>query len=351
MKTSTMVYAALFCAAMIASYLTWTKAPEEVDEDGGIVLIDAKPEDIAKIEYTSEKVDVTFDQKTDDLGQYLWVSTTRRVSSKKPKNPHDPHAGHDHGDEEEPDKAEDDAGEVKIEKSAFKAGKTGEQLLDDLAPFRVSRKLEVSKEQLEDFGFDDPKGTLTVSTASGTTRKYEVGETAYGHKHVYLRDTDGGDVYVIKRSIISPLERADSRLPEKELFEGPESDITTAHISTPSGKLQLVQRNREDAAKSTWTAPDSDAANASADAWLDKVFRLRSQGYVADKPQAELVFAVKLEFAERDKPIKLEVLRGADDKGEELWLAKSEYTRGFVKLNPPIASDVAADVATLFAAE
>lgn len=359
MKTSTIVYAALFCAAMIASYLTWTKAPETVDDDGGIVLINAKPAEIAKIEYTSKDVDATFEQKTDELGKYLWVTTTRRVTKKKADTPSDPHAGmHDHGDDDghdhpEPAPANDQVdGEKQVDNLVFKAGKAGEQLLEELAPFRVSRKLDLDKGDFADFGLDDPQGTLAVSTVSGTSRKFEVGATAYGHKHVYLRDTDSGEVFVIKRSIVSPLDRADTRLPEKELFEGPASDITTASISTPTGSLQLVQRNRDDASKSSWTAPDSDTANPSADSWLDKVFRLRSNGYIpaSEQPEAELVFAVKLDFEDR-KPVRLEVLRGADDNGEEMWVARSEFTRGMVKLNPSIAADAAADIATLFAAE
>ena len=89
-----------------------------------------------------------------------------------------------------------------------------------------------------------------------------------------------------------------------------------------------------------------------ADAWLDKVFRLRSSGYVepGKEPQTEMVFAVKLEL-EDSKPVKIEVLRGSDEKGEEAWFARSEYTRGLVTLNAPIAADAAADLATLFTAE
>lgn len=362
MKTSTMVYAALFCAAMIASYLTWTKEPEPIDDDGSIVLIDAKPDDVAKIIYTSKDLDATFEHKKDDLGSYVWVSATRQVEKKKQlPNPHDPHAGLDmkkgqtNGGTTGPaEVAEPPEEKPKIteKKLAFKAGKAGDQLLEDLAPFKVSRKLDVGADDLKKFGFDEPSGTLTVVTTSGTERKFEIGDTAYGHKHVYLRDPATKEVFVMKRSIVSPLERADTRLPEKELFDGAVSTIEKVSIATASDSLNLVQRNRDDEAKASWTAPDSDTANASADSWLDKVFRLRASDYVdpATKPQTELVFAVKLDF-EDAKPVKIEVFRGVDDKGEEAWYARSEYTRGLVTLNSGMASDAAADVATLFAGE
>lgn len=344
MKTTTLAYAALFCAAMVASYLTWTRDAEPVSEDGGIVLIEAKPDEIAKVHYTSKDVDVTFEHRSDDLGNYLWVTATRSVKKAKMPNPHDPH-GHE-APEEEPAAAEEKT------TTSFKAGTAGDQLLADLAPFRVVRRLDVGEDKLADFGFDEPSGTLAVTTKSGTERKFDVGDTAYGHKHVYLRDAASKEVFVIKRSIVSPLDRADSNLPEKELFPGTVSDVKSAAIAAPSGSLNLVQRFRDDAAKATWTAPDDETPNTTADAWLDKVFRLRSNGYVepGKEPQAELVFAVKLEL-EDSKPVKIEVLRGADEKGEEAWYARSEYTRGLVTLNAPIAADAAADLATLFTTE
>lgn len=359
MKTTTMVYAALFCVAMVASYLTWTAEPEPVDEEGSVVLIDAKPTEIAKIAYTSKDSDATFEQKSDDLGDFLWVTTTRRVESKSPiKNPHVPpvdtaDAG-DAGDAAEvaPAPVPPTPPTVKVETAAFKAGKAGEQLLAELAPFRVARKLDVKEGDLADFGLDAPGATLSVTTKSGTTRNFEIGDTAYGHKNVYLRDTASKEVFVMKRSVVSPLERADTKLPEKELFAGEPSAVAKASIVTATGSLHLVQRNRDDAAKASWTAADSDTVNPTADAWLDKVFRLRSTGYLpaTQKTETETVFAVKLEFDE-GKPVKIEVLRGADEKGEEVWFARSEFTRGLVTLSSGLAADAAADLATLFATE
>ena len=346
MKTSAIVYAALFTITMIASYLTWTADPEPVDDDGSIVLLDTKPEDVAKISFTSKDIDVEIENKSDDLGTYLWGATERRVDKTKRKNPHDPHAV-------APDGAETEKkGDDEIEKLAFKAGKAAEALIDAFAPFRVTRKLNVPEDKLADYGFDEPSGNIVLSTKSGKEHKFQVGDTAYGHKHVYLRDEASGEVYVIKRDLVGPLERADTRLPEKELFPGDVSGITKATITTPSDTLALVQRNRDDAAKAMWTTSNDTAPNAVADSWLDKVFRLRSAGYVATEPQTELVVAVKLEFEDGDhKPVRLELLRGADPKtGEESWYARSEYTRAVVKLNSGMASDTAADVATLFAA-
>lgn len=380
MQRSTIVYAVLFVVAMIGAYVSWTHEPA-TEADGGVVLIDAKPEQMASIRYETKELDATLEIKEDELGRYLWVTTERRVEKVKPpspRDPHDPHGSQDGVDPHAPDTGEahkgadagTDAGEAPkvadaeeppkpeptvettTETAAFKAGKAGDQLLEDLAPFRVSRALEVTEADLTEFGFDDPKGKLVLTTKSGKERKFDVGETAYGHRNVYIRDTDDGTVYVMKRSIVNPLDRADTRLPEKELFEGPVADIARVAITTAQNSLEAVQRNRDDASKATWTAPDSEEANQSVDSWLDKVFRLRASEYasVTAKPQLESAFAVKLYF-EKDEPVTIEVMRGAAADGEPDWYARSGYTRGLVKLNGNLASDAAADVATLFAGD
>lgn len=336
------VYAILFVTALIGAYASWTHEPAE-EKAEGVVLIDAKPGEVARIAYESEDIDVTLEPREDDLGEYLWVSTTRRKKNRIPANPHAK-------PESQPEEEDD---EPTIEKSSFKAGKTGDKLIEDLAPFRVARSLDVSEEELEEFGFDEPKGTLTVETKKGDTKKFEIGGSAYGFKNMYLRDADSGDVYVIKRSLVSPLERADSRLPEKQLFPVERADVEQVAITTGEQSLEFVHRNRDDAAAATWTAPGSDESNSTAESWLDKVFRLRASGYVPEDQEPgplEPVFAVKAQPEEGDA-VTLQVLRGGvGEDGEATWYAKSDFTRGLVELNGNLASDAADDLATLFEA-
>jgi hypothetical protein len=334
------VYAVLFIAALIGAYVSWTHEPAE-ERAEGVVLVDAEPSQVSRITYESEDIDVTLEPREDDLGEYLWVSTTRRKS----RIPANPHARPDDGEAEEEK-------EPKIEKSAFKAGKTGDKLLEDLAPFSVARALDVSEDELDEFGFDEPKGTLVVETKKGKKKSFEIGDSAYGFKTVYLRDTDSGKVYVIEKSVISPLNRADSRLPEKELFPAERADVERLTIKTADDTLEFVQRNRDDSAAATWTAPGSDESNPTAESWIDKVFRLRASGYVGedDEPEGlESVFAVKIDA--EDGETTLEVSRGPGEEGQMKWYAKSDFTRGLVELNGNLASDAADDLATLFSAE
>lgn len=335
MRRVTFAYAALFCVAMVFAYDTWTTAPEVADDSGETVLLDLKPKDLRAITFASEEIDVQLLPKQDALGEFVWVTTNRHLDSSKP-TPARP--------------ATDGPAVLSDEKLAFKAGKMGTQLVESLAPLKITRRLEVSADDLANFGLTEPKATLGLERTNGTTHTFEVGDTAYGHKHLYLRDTKSGDVYVFRRAHIVTLERADSRLPEQELFEGTESGITAVTITAPNGQLELVQRNRDDASAASWTAPNSEAVNSTAGAWLDKVFRLRSARYVADADTSERVVAVKLSF-DGKPPTTIEIFRSMSDSGEEQWFARSEFTRGLVQLSSGVAADAAADIATLFGSE
>lgn len=336
MKRVTMIYAVLFVIALGGAYASWTHEPEASTDDG-VVLIDAKPDEIASVSYTTKDVDVTLDMKDDELGSYIWVTTERENPRRAPPaDPNDP-------DAKPPEPV------AETTKATFKAGSAGDQLLEELAPFRVSRSIQVQDDELDEFGFDNPTGTLTVATKDGQKRTFEIGATAYGHKNTYLRDAESNEVYVIKRSVVSPLDRADTRLPEKELFQFPVAEIERAVATNAEQTLEFVQRNRDDEAKSQWTAPDSDETLPTVDAWLDKVFRLRASSYTTDKAagQFETAFAVKL-LPEDGQPVTLEVLRGMNDKGETTWFARSQYTRGLVELNGNLAADAADDIPAVF---
>ena len=62
--------------------------------------------------------------------------------------------------------------------------------------------------------------------------------------------------------------------------------------------------------------------------------------------QLEDVFGFAVRTTDR-KQIHVTVSRGYDENGEELWYAKSEHTRGLVKLQKALAAEVAADLANV----
>lgn len=332
---SVIVYALLFVAACAAAWLSWTRDVEQSEAEG-VVLLQAAPEDVEKVTFESEEIDVTLTRRSDERGDYVWAETTRRRRRHVPRDPHGAPA--------------DGASEAETteQTASFKAGVTAEQIFEDLAPFRASRRLEVGADRVAEFGFDDPQGELSITTRGDERVVFEIGDTGYGHRHVYLRD-EKGDIYVADNSLVGPLERADTRLPDKRLFDFERADVERATITTGTESLQLVQRNREDAAAARWTEPGSEEPNESAQSWLDKLFRLRSSGYVSSGGPAEreAAFSVKLEPADAP-PAVVTVFRSAGTESAPSWYAKSDFTRGLVELNSSIAADIADDLGTLF---
>ncbi len=329
---STLAYGAVFLFLMAAAYASWTHE-EEPGSDEGVVLLDAGPDDVESVRFEGEDLEATLEVRTDDLGRYAWVTTTRTIAAAGP----DPSAP---------------SGAGATRRQEFKAGTTGDQLLEDLAPLEVVRELEVTDKDLEEFGLDDPKGKLVVS-AGGKEVELEIGAPGYGHRNVYLRDAETKKVYVAKKTMINPLERADTRLPDKRLIEFERGDVAGVEIVSGGTSLELVQKNREDAAAARWTPPGSDESVETAQNWLDKVFRLRANGYVPAKETPsplEPAFSVHFRPAE-GKPVRLEVLRSQTPDGEPAYFAKSQFTRGLVELSAPIASDVVEDLATVLPAE
>lgn len=359
---STIIYAVSFLLAMGAAYASWTHEPEgAVDE--GVVLLNVKPEELARVEYSGEDFRATLELQEDERGRFAWVETERQTPKRRAPDPHDPHGHgdpHDHEDPHGHDEAdpaaategegEGDEPDVETTTASFKAGTAGDQLVEDLAPFRVVRRLEVPADRLAEFGFGDPEtppSKLTLTAVDGRSLELEVGSSGYGRRNVYVRNAEDGQIYVAKKTVVDPLERADTRLPDKRLFGFERADVERVTIATGELSLPLVQRNREDAAAARWTGPDSDEPRESAQNWLDKVFRLRATEYVPEAGKTlDLAFSVKFS-PEDDEPLVLQVFRGAGDDGEPAFFAKSEFTRGLVKLSAPIATDIVEDLATL----
>ena len=90
-------------------------------------------------------------------------------------------------------------------------------------------------------------------------------------------------------------------------------------------------------------------ADAVAEGWLDKFFRLRSRGYVqTDEVPTGLTSQFTVQTTdEAGVSARLEVLTGTDEKGEEGWYARSQHTRELVKLDKRLASETREDLDTV----
>jgi hypothetical protein len=369
-------YLVLLVGLLGASYMSWT-AEDTGEPAEGVVLVQADSESLTGLNYTSDKLVVDIQVRSDAVGDHLWVDLTEIkekpapktdpaevIEDKVPEEPAEVHSdddGHDHGDDDEDDTeheagAEDEEEEAPVEmireekQQAFMAGDAGQKLIDSLAPLMAKRLIETSGDKTSEFGLDDPDAVLTIRRQGKPDRVLEIGGEAYGVKDRYVRDTDSGKVYLVDDQTFKPLQYAKSRLPERNLIPTDKGEVVSVAVDSDGQKVTLEHRNRDDKDAEFWGVQGSEDASDVAEAWLDKVFRLRSAGYIqtADIPTGLTPAFTMIVTGADGVATSVTVSSGSDPDGKETWYAKSTHTRELVKLHKVLASEAAEDLATVF---
>ena len=209
------VLSALLVAALVGSYLTWTaEAPVEDGDKVAVYVADA--DDLQQVKWTGDDQIVQVEQKSDALGDYLWITSIEKVypkAEKKEEPADDGHGhghGHDHGDEgdegedaeaeegedtegadatEEAEEAPEDRGTPEIKTVSFLGNDVAQTMWDNFAPLQALRELEpdpVNPVEATVFGFADPHATIEVVRGSGPLTLTVGGET-YGAKDRYVQ--------------------------------------------------------------------------------------------------------------------------------------------------------------------
>jgi hypothetical protein len=340
MKRGVIVYAGLLLIALVLAYNAWTHEGE-ADLSEATVVLAADPDDLEGIDFSSDKVDVTLDVLEDAHGKYVWVTATPKTTGEqkdetKADEPPDPHA---------PQPEEDDG---KAEE--FKAGKSGDTIVEGVAPFVVKRQLEgVAEDQLGELGLDPPEATLTIRRKGRDAKTFELGGGKYGGTNFYARDPDDGKIYVVDGTLVRPLQSAKRTLPDRTLVGVPNNEIEKIDVRSGDASATFVQHNPDDAEATFWSTAGSEDKNAAVATWIDKTLAMRSSSYIASgsEPEGlEEAFSFTAHTSDK-KQVTVTVLRGWGENGEEAWYARSEHTRALVQLHRTAASDANTDVATV----
>ena len=361
MTRSILIHGALLTVALGLSYSKWSS--EEVQEsEEGAVIVDAEPGDLSEVRFESEEQRLVMTFKSDDHGDFIWVENVDVKTKKAPPPPTPPAEGEKGESEEETSEQSTETPEpvatepvvtepvVTEETKVFKAGKAGRDLAGKLAPFVAKRQLDgVTDEQLEALGLVTPSGTLTLTRTGKSPVVVEVGGEAYGTRDRYVRDKESGRIYIVAADVLRPIEHAKTRLPDRDILGAKQPELTHLAVETSDGSAKFEQRNRDDRKAAYWAAPGAEGADAVAEGWLDKFFRLRSRGYVqTDEVPTGLTSQFTVQTTdEAGVSARLEVLTGTDEKGEEGWYARSQHTRELVKLDKRLASETREDLDTV----
>ncbi len=332
MNRSVIIYATVLVASIVWAYVTWTHEGE-LDPDEAVVILDGKPEGLVTVVYDSDKVDVTLSMYNDELGRYGWAEVVPKSDGEEPPpasdNPHAPPP---------PDTSP----------AAFKVGKSGDTMIAGLAPFAAKRRLEgVAEDQLPDLGLQPPEATLTIAREGREPKTYELGGNAFGGVNVYVRDPSDGALYLVDAKLIAPLQAAKRTLVDRTLFPGAQKEVRQVSVNEGSRSVTFSQKNPDDPDARFWARDGEDSADPGAAAWLDKALTLSAAEYVPDgeaPPDLAPVFSMVVDSAEQKVPVTVQVMRGINEDGEDAFFAKSEHTRGLVRLHRSLAAEAAADL-------
>ncbi|MDP2310253.1 MAG: DUF4340 domain-containing protein [Pseudomonadota bacterium] len=318
MNKSVIVFAGLLVLSLGAAWQRYTGGEETPKE--GVVLIDAKAAELEKVVYTSPELTITFEQRTDDFGRYGWVTVEDR--KKKGKD------------------AAADAAPVEPKVTRFKTGIAADKVVEAFTPMVGLRKLEnVDDAQLTSFGLSAPDTTVAVS-AGGKTTVFELGGETYGTKDRYAKNQGDGKVYVIDDEPFKTLKFAATRLPERGLSTSKVEQIDGLSLGVGATNASWTQKNKDDKAAAYWEREGGTGKDETFGNWIDKALKLKSTAYVQDgEAPADLVPGFDLTVrAAGQKPETIQLLQGGDD-----WYARSESTRGLVKLSRGPAKDAVED--------
>lgn len=314
MKTAVIGYATALCLALVGAYQTWTHEGE-ADLSGATVILDVQRDDIEAIVYEGPSGQVRLEMRSDELGDYVWASVTAEETT-----------------------------------SAFKAGPAGENIAQGMAPFVAKRVLEgVDEGKLEELGFGEGQASLTFGRSGREPKVYEVGAKAYGGSNRYVRDPEGGTLYIVAANLIDTLETAERTLPDRSVVGFDVTDIDTITVRGGEAEAAFVQNNPDDRAARFWSLQGASEPNPAAAGWFDKALRMRVSTYLAEQP-AGLDEAFSMTVASGRQSVEVVVYRAAGDGGEEQWFASSPHNRGWVQLHSSSAAEVYADLTSVLAA-
>jgi len=378
MSRSFWIYAGLLVALLAAAWLRWTGAFSTDAESNAdaVVILRAEVDDIERIAFHNDKLDVAIILKDDALGRYAWVELEERKRKPKPVVQEDlptegdeaeavepeadpveaePEAGDDAPADGEPAEVVEEEFDIELVASTFKGGDAVNKLLEQLAPLEAVRALgDVGPDKLADLELETPESWIEI-TRKGKIRKLEVGGEAYGTRDFYVRDTETGNFYLVDADVFRPLKYAKSRLPDRRLSDLEQIDIASVVLQADGGRVEMIHQNRQDKAAAYWaSAADPEVPVELYANWLDKALRLKGLSYVqpADAPEGlEPSFEVSF-LPEDGSAHTLRVFEQVDPEGgESTWYADSEFTRGMMELHRVLASEAAQDVPDVIDAE
>lgn len=318
------IHAALLGLSVVAAASLWTrdKQPKALAQ-GDATVWSGRSSDISKIVFEGKKKRVVLEAKKDDAGRYF-VGTVEKEAAPAP-------------DGSPPPDGKGPTGIVSIT--------TADKLADMLAPLKAIRALgKVNDDKAGEFGLVTPESTIVV-TVGGAERKLLLGGPTPGGGDRYVRESAGGEVFVIKGDAVRNLESADTLMIEREIHEWKEAEVARAKVSA-GGKAREIVRGGQDTKRFWADAASRDAQDETLGNWMNKLDRLRPVDYALTPPGDKEV-VVRVDFQAGSRALGHVELVKAKGASRAEYFIITERTRLYARVQANVAEQVEQDVSAI----
>ena len=342
------IHLALLGVMAMFALKTWTK-DDGVDRSVGkakIMVWAGSPGALKSLSFVGKDRKVSLTAQKDAQGSWYIGRVTKTVAVTPPHHP-PVTLGGDSGVDGGAKEKTVAKPKKKTEVSSFVGVGQARKLVESLVPLRALRQLgKIPEKRFEEFGLDQPEGTLKVEVGS-LVHELVIGAATPGGGDRYARVVGTGEVFAIEGTIAQNVMFAESRLIERDLHGFEKKEIQEVVVSRGSESRSFVRVKGKDngwARASRPTVLDETVGN-----WMSKVDRLRIMKYLektpgglrADAPLVQIAY-----FGKGKRPLgKLELYRASPAESKKSsFVARTEQTRWYAEVLSSNAEQVADDV-------
>ncbi|HYX39879.1 MAG TPA: DUF4340 domain-containing protein [Oligoflexus sp.] len=257
MKVRIVPYIVFFVASL--AFAWFASRPSLQSESMGKEWISISKESLKKIVYTDENGTVEV-SKDPTAPEAFWIDSAET----RKEGPND----------------------VSV-KDRYLVGDRMKELLAELAPFRVEKQIgEAGKVNLADFGLDKPTGTFEVQYGEGKTFTLLMGKRSFQSPTVFVLDKDKNLVLLVQRKVMSMLEKPKARMAMSKPFSLAEDDVSQVYVHQDNKTWKFYRKTQ--GSEKVWYPEATDKPAEAFRNWIDKVLKLRVEGYPQDDQKEAL---------------------------------------------------------------
>ncbi|HVV81845.1 MAG TPA: DUF4340 domain-containing protein, partial [Kofleriaceae bacterium] len=269
------IHGGLLAVMLAYGYTTWTRDKSAKPTAGQVVMWTRPVADVKTIEMATTDRTLHLERRGSGADEYWWGSETRTTKRSRPVPPSDDPAAPPPAPTEE----------TVTDTREFPVGDVGTKLVSDLAAMRAVKVIGTLKDAAKkDYGLDDTSKTISVVFGDGS-KTLVLGGSVFSGSDRYVMDVDTNKVFVVSRSVISPLEGGESSLKPLDLRSFDPKSAQQIEIAA-AGKTKAVSR-----IKVTKPADPAAAADPHAPptAKKDEVIETWGTGTTADQTAANFI--------------------------------------------------------------